>query len=278
MISAFGILQYKNSNLDAHRPPDWFNVTTISQPFFDYNAWPTWDGIVFLDKLDLPPWPPKAPFTGDGDTMHVLYLGKANSTWEFTLSGKKKYPSDRSAYHPLLYNNGTWQDIVLQVGHSPLWPVDFPHAVHKHGNEFWRLGSGQGLWKYSSVSEAFADHPENFNMVNPPYRDTFLTEFTGTMWVVLRYQVTSPGAWLLHCHFEMHLDNGMAMAILDGVDKWPKVPDEYALGSHGFRVDGKNGLQHYFFQQVMDQLVSLVSALLLGAAVIASSVVIWAVV
>lgn len=104
MISAFGILQYKNSNLDAHRPPDWFSVTTISHPFFDYNAWPTWDGIVFLDKLDLPPWPPKAPFTGDGDTMHVLYLGKANSTWEFTLSGKKKYPSDRSAYHPLLYN------------------------------------------------------------------------------------------------------------------------------------------------------------------------------
>lgn len=104
MISAFGILQYKNSSLDAHRSPVWFSVTTISQPFFDYNAWPTWDGIVFLDKLDLPPWPPKAPFTGDGDTMHVLYPGKANSTWEFTLSGKKKYPSDRLAYHPLLYN------------------------------------------------------------------------------------------------------------------------------------------------------------------------------
>ena len=80
------------------------------------------------------------------------------------------------------------------------------------------------------------------------------------------------------CFLRVALSSGMAMAILDGVDKWPKVPDEYALGSHGFRVDGKNGLQHYFFQQVMDQLVSLVSALLLGAAVIASSVVIWAVV
>jgi len=149
--------------------------------------------------------------------MHVLFLGKANSTWEFTLSGKKKYPSDRSSYRPLLYNvnspeardddliirtqNDTWQDIVLQVGHSPLWPVDFPHAVHKHANKFWRLGSGQGIWNYSSVGEAMADHPENFNLVNPPYRDTFLTEFIGAMWVVLRYQMTSPGAWLLHCHF-----------------------------------------------------------------------------
>ncbi|GIJ86456.1 hypothetical protein Asppvi_005345 [Aspergillus pseudoviridinutans] len=294
MITAFGILRYKNGDPDARRPPDRFGVTTISQPYFGYNAWPTRDGIVFLDKLDLPPWPPKVPFTGDGDAMHVLYLGKANSTWEFTLSGKKKYPSDRSAYQPLLYNvnspeardddliirtqNGTWQDIVLQVGHSPLWPVDFPHVVHKHANKFWRLGSGQGLWNYSSVAEAVADHPENFNLVNPPYRDTFLTEFTGTMWVVLRYQVTCPGAWLLHCHFEMHLDNGMAMAILDGVDKWPEVPDEYALGSHGFRVEEKSELQNTFLQQVIGWLVSQVSAWLLGAAIVASCIAVWAVV
>ncbi|GFF54313.1 laccase-1 [Aspergillus udagawae] len=278
MIAAFGILRYKNGDPGARRPADRFGVTTISQPYFDYNARPTRDGIVFLDKLDLPPWRPKVSFTGDGDAMHVLYLGKANSTWEFTLSGKKKYPSDRSAYHPLLYNNGTWQDIVLQVGHSPLWPVDFPHVVHKHANKFWRLGSGQGIWNYSSVAEAVADHPENFNLINPPYRDTFLTEFTGTMWVVLRYQVTCLGAWLLHCHFEMHLDNGMAMAILDGADKWPEVPDEYALGSHGFLVEDKNELQSTFFQHVIGGLVSPVSARLLGAATIAFCIAAWAVV
>ncbi|KAJ9272789.1 hypothetical protein DTO212C5_1050 [Paecilomyces variotii] len=249
MIAAFGILRYKNGDPNARQKPDRFGVTTISKPYFDYNAWPMRDAV-FLDKLDLPPWPRKVP-AAHGDDMHVLYLGKANSTWEFTLSGKKKYPPDRSAYEPLLYNvnseqahdddliirtqNGTWQDIVLQVGHSPLWPVDFPHAVHKHANKYWRIGGGQGLWNYSSVEEAMADQPESFNMVNPPYRDTFLTEFTGAMWVVLRYQVTSPGAWLLHCHFEMHLDNGMAMAILDGVDKWPHVPPEYTQGFHGFR-------------------------------------------
>ncbi|CAG8903245.1 unnamed protein product [Penicillium egyptiacum] len=196
--------------------------------------------------------------------------------------GKKKDPSDRSAYHPLLYSvnspeargddliirtqNGAWQDIVLQVGHSPLWPVDFSHAVHKHANKFWRLGSGEGIWNYSSIGEAMADHPENFNLVNPPYRDTFIAEFTGAMWVVLRYQVTSPGAWLLHCHFEMHLENGMAMAILDGVDKWPEVPEEYTLDSHGFREEEKKPeLQRGLFQ-VFDQLFWQVPVALANAA------------
>ena len=187
------------------------------------------------------------------DEIHVLLLNRANSSWEFTLSGEKRYPSDRSAYHPLLYNvnpteahdddliirtkNGTWHDIVLQVGHSPIWPRDFPHPIHKHANKYWQIGSGNGVWNYTSAAEAMADHLEDFNLVNPPYRDTFVTDFTGAMWVVLRYQVTDPGAWMLHCHIEAHLDNGMAMAILDGVDKWPEVPPEYAQGMRGFRVE-----------------------------------------
>jgi len=33
----------------------------------------------------------------------------------------------------------------------------------------------------------------------------------------------------------MHLDAGMAMAILDGVDAWPDVPAEYSSGAMGFR-------------------------------------------
>ncbi|KAM3449458.1 hypothetical protein MY3296_006923 [Beauveria thailandica] len=104
-----------------------------------------------------------------------------------------------------------------------------------------RIGSELGMFSYSTVNEAIKAQPELFNLENPPYRDTFLNEFTGTMWVALRYQVTHPGAWLLHCHFETHLSNGMAMAILDGVDVWPAVPEEYANNGKGVLSAGSTG-------------------------------------
>ena len=258
IISAFGVLRYKGGDTGVPVSPNRFNLTTHSTPTLDYNGWPL-KPVVMLDPEDLPPFPPVAP-AKTADAMHVLELGKANSTWQFTLSGKAKYPSDRSAYAPLLYypesaaahdedliirtKNGTWVDIVLQVGEQKDWPVDFPHAIHKHANKYWRIGGGFGLWKYSSVEEAIEAEPQSFNLKNPPYRDTFLTDFKGTMWTVLRYQVTIPGAWLLHCHFETHLDNGMAMAILDGVDTWPEVPPEYAPGQNGFKIDSTSPLPH----------------------------------
>ena len=251
IISAFGILRYKGGDTGPPAEPNLFNLTTHSKPTLDYNGWPL-KPFVMLDITNIPPWPAKVP-AKTADDMHVLELGKANATWQFTLSGKAKYPADRSAYEPLLYNlhsadaydddlvirtkNGTWVDIVLQVGQQKEWPVDFPHPIHKHANKYWKIGKCAGIWNYASVEEAVQAEPHSFNLENPPYRDTFLTDFIGAMWVVLRYQVTTPGAWLLHCHFETHLDNGMAMAILDGVDKWPEVPPEYAPGQNGFKTE-----------------------------------------
>jgi FtsP/CotA-like multicopper oxidase with cupredoxin domain len=244
IISGFGTLRYRNGrNGNEAVKPDLFNVNTTSTPFLDYNGL-TLNNATSLDKIDLPPFPPTPPGQ-HGDDMHVLYLGKANSTWQFTMSGKSMYTPERTANNPLLFypnstdgynsdlvirtKNGTWVDLVLQVGWSPDWKVDFPHAIHKHANKYWRIGSGVGMWNYSSVAEAISEKPSNFNLINPPYRDTFLTDFTGAMWLVLRYQVTSPGAWMLHCHFEQHLVNGMGMAVLDGVDAWPIVPPEYRI-------------------------------------------------
>ncbi|KZF19196.1 multicopper oxidase [Xylona heveae TC161] len=202
-----------------------------------------------LDVLNMPPFPSTITPSLTSDAMHLLDLGKANSSWRFTMSGKALYIQDRDAYTPLLYNpslpdafdpelvirtqNGTWVDLVLQVGWDPRWPNDFPHAAHKHSNKFWQIGVGAGIWNYSSVDEAIKANASNFNLVNPPYRDTFMTAFGGPNWRVLRYQVMNPGAWLFHCHLEEHLASGMAVAILDGVDAWPEIPAEYGVDQKG---------------------------------------------
>nr|GFD57021.1 hypothetical protein [Tanacetum cinerariifolium] len=74
-----------------------------------------------------------------------------------------------------------------------------------------------------------AAQPELFNLVNPSYRDGFVTPPSAgkPTWLAVRYKVEIPGAWLLHCHIQSHLNGGMAAVILDGVDEWPYVPEEY---------------------------------------------------
>ncbi|KAB5536176.1 multicopper oxidase-domain-containing protein [Coniochaeta sp. 2T2.1] len=241
VISAFSTLRYKNGQ---HGAED-------SQPFIDYGGQNATYGqpVVTLDREHLPPYPPNPP-ARQADAMHILQTHRWKDAWRYTITGHGMYGEDRSAYAPLLYDphsvdaldervvirtkNGSWVDLVLQVGSLPGQPQEFPHMMHKHTGKTWQIGSGFGLWNYSSVAEAMEAEPDNFDLETPKWRDTFVTSFDGMAWIVLRYQVTNPGPWLFHCHIETHLAGGMAVAILDGVDAWPEIPKEYGPDQRGF--------------------------------------------
>jgi FtsP/CotA-like multicopper oxidase with cupredoxin domain len=131
--------------------------------------------------------------------------------------------------------NGSWVDIIV-LPQAPLQP---PHPLHKHSNKFYVIGAGVGSWTFSSVAEAMEVMPHNFNLINPPIRDTYptLPVLPGMdTWVVYRYQVVNPGAFLFHCHVQPHLDGGMAVALIDGYDVWPDVPGRY-LYNNGFPLE-----------------------------------------
>lgn len=66
-------------------------------------------------------------------------------------------------------------------------------------------------------------------------RDGFYTlpVATQSTWMVVRYQVVNPGAWLLHCHIDPHLTGGMGVVMLDGTDRWPVVPGAYGVNGTG---------------------------------------------
>lgn len=110
-------------------------------------------------------------------------------------------------------------------------PGQPPHPIHKHSNRYFVIGYGQGSFDYESVEEAMKYIPESFNFKNPQIRDTFPTPRSKKepSWLAIRYQVVNPGAFLLHCHIQVHLAGGMALALLDGLDRWPTVPEEYKL-------------------------------------------------
>ena len=216
--------------------------------YIDYGGQPLNSGVVALNRSHLPPFPNIAP-SPTADAEHLLLLSRFNASFLYTVTGKAMYPMDREKLLPYLYApdspdandtdlvvrtiNGTWVDLILQVGHLKQEPQAFPHMMHKHSSRTWQIGAGVGIWNYSSVAQAIKAQPSSFNLVDPNYRDTFTTSFDGPSWIVLRYQVTNPGPWMFHCHIETHLMGGMAMVIMDGVDKWPRVPPEYAIDQLG---------------------------------------------
>jgi hypothetical protein len=56
-------------------------------------------------------------------------------------------------------------------------------------------------------------------------------------WVAIRYHSSNPGAFIMHCHIQIHFAGGMGMVILDGVDAWPEVPPEYGVGGNGLPIE-----------------------------------------
>ena len=126
--------------------------------------------------------------------------------------------------------------------------------MHKHAQKMWKIGGAYGVWNFSSMDEAVAAQPESFNFVNPPYRDTFITKFEGSAWIALRYQAINPGPWMFHCHIEPHMAGGMSTAILDGIDAWPEVPEEYQPENKGFRPE--DGSPHGFAWEMKNAIES----------------------
>jgi hypothetical protein len=95
----------------------------------------------------------------------------------------------------------------------------------------YEIGRGLGDWNWTSVEDAIKEIPDSFNLENPPRRDAFASPEAAesTAWTVVRYHVSNPGPWLLHCHVNNHVIGGMMVVIQDGVDAWPEVPEQYRL-------------------------------------------------
>ncbi|KAK1145038.1 hypothetical protein N8T08_004753 [Aspergillus melleus] len=211
-----------------------------SNPQIDMTGAPLSKDATVLDESTIIPFPAIVP-SEDVAATHILNIARYNASYRWIQGGSNSsYPLALEDASPLLYypltaseqkdltistQNNTWVDIVFAV----TGPIQPPHPFHKHSNKFFVLGQGNGVWNYSTVAEAAQHMPENFNFVNPQIRDTFVTPpaSTGPTWLAIRYHVVNPGAFLLHCHIQVHLSGGMGLAMLDGVDEWPEIPERY---------------------------------------------------
>lgn len=236
IVNGTALLTYQNG---SHILPQ----TQPSVPSIDIVGAPTLPIHTVLDESAIVPFAPQNVAHAQVAQTHILTLERFDQSYTWTM-GNSSFPLALEEESPLLFNpekgrknltvsthNGTWVDLVFDVANA-LQP---PHPIHKHSNKFFVIGQGEEKWKYSSVAEAMHYIPQSFNFETPQIRDTFATPpaATGPTWLAIRYHVVNPGAFLLHCHIQVHQSGGMALALLDGIDEWPEIPDEYQLAKSG---------------------------------------------
>ncbi|KAI3423294.1 uncharacterized protein J3R85_011138 [Psidium guajava] len=79
------------------------------------------------------------------------------------------------------------------------------HPMHLHGFNFHVLAQGFGNFNPKTDRK-------KFNLVNPQIRNTIGVPVGG--WAAIRFQANNPGAWIMHCHLDVHLPWGLAMAFV----------------------------------------------------------------
>ncbi|XP_040992085.1 laccase-12-like [Juglans microcarpa x Juglans regia] len=79
------------------------------------------------------------------------------------------------------------------------------HPIHLHGYDFYIIAEGFGNFN-SNTDTA------KFNLVDPPLRNTVAVPVNG--WAVIRFVADNPGAWIMHCHLDVHINWGLAMVFL----------------------------------------------------------------
>jgi FtsP/CotA-like multicopper oxidase with cupredoxin domain len=245
LIDTTAILSYEDGNGYSAIHGPYTNNTSLalrSTPYTNRAGLPISPNTIVLDHASTTPFPPQFPQPAPSPSQtFFLISGNVGSSYIWALNSTPFSHMEFDNAAPLLYTyptlqngdgnitlvtqNNTWVDLVFLVP-SLQQP---PHPIHKHANKAFILGAGEGEFTWPDVASAAAAIPENFNLVNPSYRDGFVTPPSADKptWLAVRYKVENPGAWMLHCHIQSHLTGGMAVVILDGVDEWPEVPEEY---------------------------------------------------
>jgi len=145
------------------------------------------------------------------------------------------YCSDHFCHcvHRLKVKQGEIVELIMS-DRGKYWNIS-NHPMHIHGQYLHILAVGQHEELVIS-KEYVEDLDEAGNITRnydtPILKDTVMMPVGG--YVVTKFKADNPGPWLLHCHNELHVEQGMSMVIEVGdPDTWPQDPDpKYKCGAY----------------------------------------------
>ncbi|VDB85211.1 unnamed protein product [Peniophora sp. CBMAI 1063] len=190
------ILRYKGAHDEEPHAKD--NATTPSRlPLVETNLHP------------LVPTPP--PQVADKTIPLQISLNGS-----FFVNNHTYTPPETPVLLQILGGNKTAQSLVPEGSIYELEPntvVDLiipggslggPHPMHLHGHQFWVLRSAGN---------------SSLNLVDPVLRDVVSAGNSTDDEVTIRFKTDNAGPWILHCHIDWHLNNGLAVVMAENIDQ-----------------------------------------------------------
>ena len=197
--------------------------------------------VALLDKSRLQPFPPLAPPQGK--------LGEADVTMRLRASGVPDSPNPyltncsltgaawqlwRAFREPLSIGGPrqNWTHPMPVATGLPLGSVvdmivenDLPAIIplNKHNDALFQLGSGDGAFEWEDVADAHRSGAA-INLEDPPL--AVMHELPASGWIALRWRIDQPAMTSFHAFRARFFVQGMRLAMFEGDDHWPEMPDE----------------------------------------------------
>ncbi|KAF3767224.1 hypothetical protein M406DRAFT_69386 [Cryphonectria parasitica EP155] len=249
-----GIGQRYDVTIDASQATDnyWMNVTfggggfcgKSNNPYpaaiIHYNgasnSHPTNKGVApadheCLDLLNLVPVVPRSiPTSGFvAASDNTLDVQLSTTTRKWTINGSTldvdwghpitQYVINKSTAWPSTDN--VW--LVEEANQWAYWLIEndptatgnaLPHPIHLHGHDFVVLGRSPNVSPTAQTPYTFTSSDvSSLNGNNPIRRDVVMLPPKG--WLLIAFQTTNPGAWLMHCHIAWHVSAGLGNTFLE---------------------------------------------------------------
>lgn len=99
------------------------------------------------------------------------------------------------------------------------------HPFHLHGHVFQLIARGE-------ESEVDVDYdPANVTLPQYPMaRDTVFVY--PHSYIVMRFKADNPGVWMFHCHIEWHLEQGLAILLIEAPEEVQKTESQQLTENH----------------------------------------------
>lgn len=156
-------------------------------------------------------------------SVRVCIAWKSNSTRLLNLSSSMKPEVRQNLKLSLNFLLNTFITVVNTVS----------HPFHMHGYKLFVMGMGQHPDKSPMTCAHAQDKAGTMPRLskNKPLKDTISIPSKG--FTVFRFKADNPGWWFLHCHYEWHMANGMALVVQVGeTDQMVKPPPGFPTCNH----------------------------------------------
>lgn len=153
-------------------------------------------------------------------------------------------------------HNDVVQLVLTNMGIGTGWS----HPVHLHGYSFYVLKMGYANYNMTTakfisqnsdidcrgnkpMAESFCnsatwrnsswlgDNVPGLELANAPRKDTLIIPSGG--YAVIRIKADNPGVWLMHCHIQLHSEDGMVMLLNNSYSRHPAPPKGFPI-CHGY--------------------------------------------